>query len=82
MLKIYGTLRCPDCVNCCADLDKAFVEYEFLDFDKDLMALKSFLKLRDESTLFDPVREAGSIGIPCILKEDGSLTLDWNEFIK
>lgn len=82
MLKIYGTLRCPDCVECCADLDKAAVSYEFLDFDKDLKALKDFLKIRDESPLFDAVREAGSIGIPCIRKEDGIVTLAWDEFVK
>lgn len=42
MLKIYGTLRCPDCVECCADLDKCGIAYEFLDFDKDLKLLKGF----------------------------------------
>ena len=43
--------------------------------------LKAFLKLRDGSHLFDSVREMGSIGIPAIVKEDGCLTLDWDEFI-
>lgn len=81
MLKIYGTLRCPDCVECCADLDRAAVEYEFLDFDKDLKVLKEFLKIRDESSLFDAVREAGSIGIPCIVREDGGISLSWEEFV-
>lgn len=82
MLKIYGTLRCPDCVECCADLDRAGVEYEFADFDKDLKFLKEFLKIRDESALFDPVREAGSIGIPCIVENDGGITLGWEAFVK
>ena len=45
MLKIYGTLRCPDCVECKADLDRAGVEYTFLDFDTDLKLLKELLKL-------------------------------------
>ena len=40
MLKIYGTLRCPDCVECKADLDRAGVEYTFLNFDTDLKLLK------------------------------------------
>lgn len=81
MLRIYGTLRCPDCVECCNDLDRAGIEYDFLDFDKDLKLLKDFLKLRDEDQAFDPVRTAGNIGIPCILREDGTLTLDWKEMM-
>lgn len=79
MLKIYGTLRCPDCVECCAELDKARVGYEFLDFDKDLKLLKEFLKLRDSSACFDETRKEGNIGIPCIVKEAGTVTLDWRE---
>lgn len=82
MLKIYGSKMCPDCVDCLADLDKAGVKYEYLDFSESLKNLKDFLKLRDQSQLFDAVKEAGSIGIPCILREDGSVTLDWGEFIK
>lgn len=81
MLKIYGTLRCPDCVECKADLEKAGVEYIFLDFDTDLKLLKEFLKLRDAGTLFDPVRAEGNIGIPCIVREDGTITLSWEEFM-
>lgn len=77
MLKIYGTLRCPDCVECLEALDKENIAYLFFDFDKDLKALKDFLKIRDHSGLFDEVREAGNIGIPCLIKEDGSITLDW-----
>lgn len=81
MLKIYGSMLCKDCVECVADLKKAEVPFEFLDFADSLLHLKEFLKLRDESPLFDPVRENGSIGIPAIVKEDGSLTLDWAEFL-
>ena len=31
MLKIYGSMLCPDCVQIRKDLDKAGVEYEYLD---------------------------------------------------
>ena len=43
--------------------------------------LKAFLKLRDSSPLFDSVRQEGGIGIPCIQREDGSITFDWEEFM-
>ena len=82
MLKIYGSLLCPDCVKCLNDLDRAGVSYEYLDFSKSLAALKAFLALRDREKVFRPVKEAGKIGIPCILRPDGTVTLDWQEFIK
>ena len=34
-----------------------------------------------ENRLFDEIRAAGKIGIPCILREDGSVTLDWTEYV-
>lgn len=82
MLKIYGSMLCPDCVNCCRELNEANVEYEFCDFADSLLNLKEFLKLRDSNNAFEEVRAAGKIGIPCILCEDGRLTLDWQEFLK
>ena len=81
MLRIYGSMLCPDCVDCCRDLTDAWVEFEFLDFADSLQNLKDFLKLRDSSNLFDDLRTEGKIGIPCILREDGTVTLDWREFL-
>ena len=81
MLKVYGMKICPDTVECCEALTRAEVEYEFLDFAEKTANLKAFLKLRDSSPLFDSVRQEGGIGIPCIQREDGSITFDWEEFM-
>ena len=81
MLKIYGSMLCQDCVDCCRDLKEAKVEFEFCDFADSLLNLKEFLELRDGSSAFDELRAAGKIGIPCVVREDGSFTLDWNEFL-
>ena len=81
MLKVYGMSICPDTVECCEALTRAGVEYEFLDFAEKTANLKAFLKLRDSSPLFDSVRQEGGIGIPCIQREDGSITFDWEEFM-
>ena len=81
MIKIYGSMLCPDCVECRKDLDAAGTAYAYLDFSENLKNLKEFLKIRDESGLFDEVREKGSIGIPAIVKPDGTLCLDWAEFL-
>ena len=81
MLKVYGMKICPDTVECCEALTRAGVEYEFLDFAEKTANLKAFLKLRDSSPLFGSVRQEGGIGIPCIQREDGSITFDWEEFM-
>ena len=82
MLKIYGSMLCKDCVECVEDLKKANMEFEFLDFADSLLYLKEFLAIRDGNDQFNAAREKGSIGIPAIVKEDGSVTLDWDEFLK
>lgn len=81
MIKIYGSMMCPDCVQCKEDLDKAGVTYEYLDFADSLLHLKEFLAIRESCPLFAEVKKNGSIGIPCIVKEDGSITLDWAELM-
>lgn len=81
MLKVYGSMQCPDCVKCRADLDKAGIPYEYLDFADSLWNLKVFLSLRDSDPAFAGVKAEGRIGIPCILREDGSVTLDWTEYM-
>lgn len=81
MLTIYGSMLCPDCCKCREDLDRANVEYTYLDFGESVRHLKEFLKLREESSAFDQARMNGSIGIPCIVQEDGTVTLTWEEFL-
>lgn len=82
MLKIYGSPLCPDCVRCKQELEEAGVAFLYLDIGEKLLYLKQFLKLRDTNTLFEPVRQRGQIGIPCIVREDNTLTFEWDEFIK
>lgn len=81
MLKIYGSMLCPDCVKCREELDRAGVSYEYLDFGDNLLHLKEFLSFRDCDPAFAQLKAEGKIGIPCILREDGSITLDWSVFM-
>ena len=81
MLKIYGSQLCPDCVKCKEELEAAGVEFLYLNISENLLYLKKFLKLREENELFDPIRKNGKIGIPCIVREDDTITFTWDEFI-
>ena len=81
MIKVYGSKMCPDCIA----LEKAFkaenIEYEYHDITGDLKELKSFLKLRDNNSMFAKAKEKGLIGIPVVEKEDGTLTFKWQDFL-
>lgn len=81
MLKIYGSLLCPDCVRCKEELTAAGIGFEYHDLADSIVNLKEFLKIRDSHEIFDAVRQNGSIGIPCIVTEDGEITLTWEEFM-
>ena len=74
---IYGSMLCPDCVECCKDLDAAGTPYTFCEFSEDLAHLKAFLKLRDSNEIFESAKAEGKIGIPCLVHDDGTVTLTW-----
>jgi glutaredoxin-related protein len=82
LIKVYGTKLCPDCRNAIAQFDKAGVAYQFFDICTDLSYLKEFLSIRDHSRLFDQVKKNKSIGIPCIVLEDGTITLNTEDVLK
>ncbi|MCI2154297.1 glutaredoxin [Erysipelotrichaceae bacterium Oil+RF-744-GAM-WT-6] len=82
MIRIYGSPHCPDCVACKAAFDEKGTPYEFIDITGSMPNLKAFLKMRDHLPLFEEVKERGSVGIPAIEKEDGTITLDWEEVLK
>ena len=81
MLIIYGSDQCPDCINCKVDLDKACVSYEYRSIAENLLYLKEFLAVRDKNEVFATVKETGKIGIPCILEENGCVSLTWEQYL-
>ena len=76
-MRIDGSMLCPDCVECCKDLDAEGTAYVFCDFADDLQNLKDFLLIRDTNPVFDSVKREGKIGIPCLVHLDGTITLTW-----
>ncbi len=81
MLKIYGSMLCKDCVQCREELDKAGVAYQYLDFSDELKNLKEFLALRDSLDIFADAKVAGGIGIPCLVDDDGNVSLTWDKYL-
>ena len=85
MVTVYGMPTCPHC---------SFVEkqiegnenFRFVDIGAHVKNLKEFLRIRDNSPVFDDAKKNGYAGIPCFGKqnqyecgwtvlEDGTVTL-------
>ena len=64
------------------ELEAAGVAFVYMNISDSLLALKQFLKLRESKPEFDPIRARGQIGIPCILREDGTISFEWDEYLK
>ncbi len=82
MFKIYGSKICPDCRECKANFDANGVAYTFIDINENLGNLADFLELRDTLPVFDHCKEIGDIGLPALVREDGSVFLDWEGFLR
>lgn len=81
MITVYTSPLCPDCRECRVNFEAHGIEYEAVDITESMKNLKAFLKLRDTLPAFDGCREKGSVGIPAIFGEDGSVTLDWEGYL-
>lgn len=78
MIRIYGMESCPDC----SHVERQAREkgnYEIIDIGAHVRNLKEFLRLRDSDPAFDGAKRNGSVGIPCFVLEDGSVTLSPEE---
>ena len=78
---MFGTNACKDCVEAVKALDERQADYMYMEFSESTANLKRFLKLRDTEAIFDEVRKAGNIGVPCFKLSDGTLTLSLDEVL-
>lgn len=79
MTKIYVMESCPDCTQA-KQLYGENPDYEIIDIGKQARSLKEFLVLRDNHPTFAKVRERGTIGIPCFVKEDGTVIISMKHY--
>ena len=78
---MFGTNACKDCVEAVKALDERQEDYMYMEFSESTANLKRFLKMRDTEAIFDEVRKAGNIGVPCFKLSDGTLTLSLDEVL-
>ena len=82
MIKIYGSEMCPDCIACKLNFDTYKIEYAFIDINKSLHDLSEFLVMRDSLPVFDHCKEIHDIGLPALLLDDDTVTLNWESIVK
>jgi glutaredoxin-related protein len=70
MLKMYGTDICVDCRETKADFEDRKIPYEYVDITENTTNLKEFLKFRDRLSIFQKIKENGSIGIPFFVLDE------------
>lgn len=71
---------CPDCGQA-KQMYGENPDYEIIDIGKQARSLKEFLVLRDNHAAFAKVRERGTIGIPCFVKEDGTVIISMKHYM-
>lgn len=81
MIKVYVMESCPECTKV-KELYSNDPQYELIDIGKQARNLKEFLVLRDNHPAFEKVRERGTIGIPCFIKEDGEVIISLKHYDK
>lgn len=80
-LVIYGTDKCPDCINCLYAMDKQNVKYQFRNITDNLQYLKEYIMFRDCSDCFSEIKNKSELGIPFIYVADHVQIFDWKNFL-
>lgn len=70
---------CPDCTKIKRQAN-FHPDYELIDIGEHVKNLKEFIRLRDSRPEFDAAKREGSLGIPCFLHPDGSITFETPDF--
>lgn len=78
MIKVFVMQTCPDCTSIKQQAQDD-PRFQLIDIGEHVRNLKQFLALRDNSPAFDSVRQRGSVGIPCFVLEDGTITFSQEE---
>ena len=69
---MFSSAHWPGCAPVKEALSQAGVEFVYMDISSGMLPLKRSLKYRDSRPEFDPMKEKGRTGLPClVISEDG-----------
>ena len=78
---VIGSHLCPDTLYALNQLTASGAEADFQDILSCQDALKTYLNIRETSDLYAQIRGTQRLGIPCFVREDGSMTLNISEIL-
>ena len=78
---MIGSHLCPDTLYALNRLSEAGAEIDFKNLSASLSDLKAYLALRESSPVFEGPKARGSLGIPCFVREDGTVTLELEQVL-
>ena len=62
--------------------DSVYVEIDFKDILSCHAVLQDYLEIRESSPLYEEIRGTRRLGIPCFVREDGTMTLNLNDILE
>lgn len=74
IITVFMIPTCPDSAYVNEQI-KDNKSFHLVDIGEHVKNMKAFIRIRDNSPVFDDVKEKGSIGIPCFVFEDGTVIL-------
>lgn len=78
---VIGSHLCPDTLYAHNCLTAAGVEASFQDILSCHAALQTYLHVRETSELYADIRGTQRLGVPCFVREDGTMTLELKDIL-
>lgn len=79
---VIGSHLCPDTLYALNCLTAAGVEASFQDILSCHAALQTYLHVRETSELYADIRGTQRLGVPCFVREDGTMTLELKDILE
>ena len=76
MIRIYGMPTWPYCDYVHEQVRGREDEFEYINIGENIRNMSAFMRLRDQSPVFDRMKEIGDVGIPAFVLEDGTVSID------
>lgn len=76
MIKIYGLPTCPYCDYIHKQIEGREDEFEYINIGEHISNLSKFIKIRDNSPVFNKCKRIGDVGIPAFVFDDGRVTIN------
>lgn len=76
-ITVYGHAHCPYSIKMKEMLTENDIKFDYIDIAEGIPQMKAFLKLRETRPEFEPIKETGKVGVPCVVLGDEEKLLFW-----